>query len=107
MPSSAISPSVAQQLAANIFNADGVTPVYSAGAWALKNSSGVTTFSVSDAGAAVIGPIAAAATSQYLIQAVGVSASASGVAPAEKRLFLNCNTYAGAVYNATALFYIP
>ena len=51
MPS-AISTPTYQALAGNIFNADGTTPIYSAGAWAFKNASATTTFSVDSTGAA-------------------------------------------------------
>lgn len=55
MTDSSINLSVGQMLASGVFNADGTTPIYSAGAWALKNASGVTTYSVSDGGVAAIG----------------------------------------------------
>jgi hypothetical protein len=50
MPS-AISTPTFQALASSIKNADGTTAIYSLGAWTFKNSSAVTTFAVSDAGA--------------------------------------------------------
>jgi len=54
MPS-AISTPTFQALAGNIKNADGTTAVYSLGAWTFKNSSAVTTFAISDAGAVTVG----------------------------------------------------
>lgn len=36
--------------AANIKNEDGVTPIYSAGAWVFKNAAGASTFTISEAG---------------------------------------------------------
>jgi hypothetical protein len=54
MPS-AWTPQTSQLKAANLQNADG-TPVYAAGVWSLENSSGTTTFTVSDAGAVTVGP---------------------------------------------------
>ena len=62
MTDSSINLSVGQMLASGVFNADGVTPLYSAGALAFKNSAGVTTFSVSDAGASITGPTTANVT---------------------------------------------
>lgn len=52
--SSVITTPTLQLRASNIFNIDGTTPIYSAGAWAFKNSSGTVTFSVSDAGTGTI-----------------------------------------------------
>lgn len=49
MPSH-ISTPTAQQLAANIKNADGTTPIYAAGAWDFKNASGTSVFTISSAG---------------------------------------------------------
>jgi hypothetical protein len=62
MPS-AISTPTYQALAGNIFNADGSTPIYSLGAWTFKNSSAVTTFAISDAGAVAVGPSTGLGTS--------------------------------------------
>jgi hypothetical protein len=53
---SAISTPTFKALAGSIFNNyNGTTPVYSAGAWNFLNSSGSSTFSVSDAGAVTVG----------------------------------------------------
>jgi hypothetical protein len=50
MSSSAINSQIWNAKAANVQNADG-SPIVASGAWNFRNSSGVTTFSVSDAGA--------------------------------------------------------
>lgn len=51
MANSAWSPQTSQLVAGNVKNQDGSPAIYSAGTWTFENSSGTTTFTVSDAGA--------------------------------------------------------
>ena len=53
---SATSTPTFQALIGNIKNADGSTPIYSAGAYTFKNASAVTTFAVDASGAVTVGP---------------------------------------------------
>lgn len=86
----------------NIFNLDN-SNLYSSGAWAFKNSSGVTTWAVSDGGLASIG---ISGTTTYGIAHVvngTLSGGGTGVGDAQQRFSFGTNLYysaSGSVFKA-------